>query len=86
MKSYFYLQTGQAEPIRLGPFDLADSAEARRAALDQLGRYPEARAIDVWSEPGELYRVERPARPAATSAGAAWANAFRRPPPANPKT
>jgi hypothetical protein len=61
MRCQLYLMAEGARPIRLGPFETVDDAHARGLALVEMDRRPHVRAIDIWCDSGELFRVERPA-------------------------
>lgn len=60
MRCYFYLKADDAQPVRLGPYDALDDADARALAATELARRPDAQAIDIWCDSGELFRVDRP--------------------------
>ena len=77
MKCHLYMRLSDGGAKRLGPFDIRDEAEARRMALAELQRDLSLRAVDIWWDNGELYRIDRPAALVTGSVGKAWARAFR---------
>ncbi len=76
MKCHLYMRQADGASKRLGPFDICDEAQARRLAQAELQRDSTLKAVDIWWDNGELYRIEREASDAVSGAGAAWAKAF----------
>jgi hypothetical protein len=61
MKCHLYLQADGAPPRSLGYFEVSGEVQARKAADAQLRRRPDAHAVDIWWDSGELIRIERSA-------------------------
>lgn len=69
MKCHLYLQADGAPPRSLGYFEVSSETQARQAANAQLRRRPDAFAVDIWWDSGELIRIERPAANPAAAPG-----------------
>jgi hypothetical protein len=55
----FFIHTDRGFPRRIGPIEVRGRAEVKRLAEIEYARRPDVRAIDVWEDGGELYRLRR---------------------------